>query len=146
MPWMERTRKNRVGYPRKRAKSGSLWTWAAPKKIAAARVSSGYNRSPDTAVKDARLQIKEGDQWKDAPGGSLQSNYRVTFVINLANPVTAQHVRLVSSDDDYMRIYELELYDRKLKDRPMVVRVECGTRMPGSRNRAGCAQLPRYFL
>ena len=105
------------------AQEGEKWIaldLGAPKKIAAARVSSGYNRSPGTAVKDARLQIKEGDQWKDAPGGSLHSNYRHTFVINLANPVKAQHIRLVSSDDDYMRIYELELYDRKLKDRSMV--------------------------
>lgn len=105
------------------AQQGEKWIaldLGFPKTIAAARISSGYNRGLGTAVKDAKLQIKEDDQWKDVPGGSVQSNNRITFVINLAEPVTAQHVRLVSSDEGYMRIYELELYEQKLKDRPMV--------------------------
>ncbi len=86
------------------------------KTIAGARITSGYGKKPGTAVKDAKFQMKRGEAWSDIPGGSLRGNSRLACTINFREPVRTRHIRLVSNDTTYVRIYELALFAKPMKD------------------------------
>jgi len=86
------------------------------REIACVRVTSGFNRSPEAAVKNARLQMKEGDAWRDIPSAALRNNRQTVCTVNFKEPVTAREIRLVSDDSTYVRIYELALYAKPMPD------------------------------
>ncbi|MDP6504340.1 MAG: hypothetical protein QF886_12030, partial [Planctomycetota bacterium] len=44
-----------------------------------------------------------------------RQNQKITVVINLGEPVTAQQVRLTSTDDGYVRIYEIVLFEKEIE-------------------------------
>jgi hypothetical protein len=80
------------------------------KTLRSAEITSGYRKSPDSAVRSARLQVEAGGEWVDVPGASFAGNRRTVVTLNFDEPVAAQRVRLVSADATYVRIYELALY------------------------------------
>jgi hypothetical protein len=86
------------------------------REIGAARITSGLNRSPDSVVKSMRLQVKDGDAWRDIPSTAIEGNRRVVRSIDFKEPVRARHVRLCSDDESYVRIYEMALYARPTGD------------------------------
>jgi hypothetical protein len=86
------------------------------REIGAARITTGLNRSPDSVVKSMRLQVKDGDTWKNIPSAAVEGNRQVVRTIDLKQPVRARHVRLWSDDAGYVRIYELALYAKPTGD------------------------------
>ena len=81
-------------------------------------VVTGWQHSSRYAASAFDVQIKQGDQWETVTGGSIRDNSRIEIEIALEEPVTAQYVRLVSDTDDYLRIYEIALFDRDLDIEP----------------------------
>ncbi|MHC5055004.1 MAG: discoidin domain-containing protein [Planctomycetota bacterium] len=82
----------------------------AKRAIRSAEITSGYRKSPDSAVKSAKLQAEAEGEWVDVPGASFAGNRRTVLTLNFDGPVTARRVRLVSADPTYVRIYEFALY------------------------------------
>jgi hypothetical protein len=81
-------------------------------------VVTGWQQSSQYVASAFDVQIKRGDQWETVTGGSIRDNSRIQIEIALEEPVTAQHVRLVSDTDDFLRIYEIALFDRQLDIEP----------------------------
>lgn len=85
-----------------------------PREFRSVGVVSGWKKEAQYAVNDFELQTKLGDKWTTLPGGKIQDNSYLTIAINLPEPVTAQHIRLVSPDSGFVRIYEIGLFDEEL--------------------------------
>jgi len=97
--------------------SGEKWIeldLGAPREFRSVGVVSGWKRDAQYAVNDFEVQTKHGEQWRTLPGGKIQDNSYLTIAISLPEPVTAQHVRLVSPDSGFVRIYEIGLFDEEL--------------------------------
>ncbi|MFW6114216.1 MAG: discoidin domain-containing protein [bacterium] len=97
--------------------SGEKWIeldLGEPKTFRSIGVVSGWKKQARYAVNDFEVQMKHGDQWKTLPGGKIQDNMYPTIPVNLTEPVTAQHIRLVSPDSGFVRIYEIGLFDEEL--------------------------------
>ena len=69
------------------AQEGEKWIaldLGAAQSIACARIVSGYNRGPGTAVKNAKLQAERDGKWADIPSASISGNRQTERVINFA--------------------------------------------------------------
>jgi hypothetical protein len=77
-------------------------------------VVTGWQEKRQYVAENFDIQTKVGDQWRTVPGGEIRDNSRVRVEVSFEDPLTARHVRLVSSDDDYFRIYEIALFDQIL--------------------------------
>jgi hypothetical protein len=78
-------------------------------------IVTGWKQSREYVAGDFDVQVKRGDEWHTLAGGAIRDNSRVELGIDLETPVTAQYVRLVSDTNDFFRIYEIALFDRKLE-------------------------------
>jgi len=97
--------------------SGEKWIeldLGSPKTFCSIGVVTGWKQDAQYAMRNFELQTKQGDQWTTLPGGKIQDNPYLTVPINLPEPITAQHVRLVSSDSGFVRIYEIGLFGEEL--------------------------------
>jgi hypothetical protein len=100
------------------AAGGEKWIvldLATERTIASARITTGYRKTPESAVRDARLQVDRGGEWVDVPGARVRGNRRTVVAMNFDEPVTARRVRFVSGDTTHVRVYELELYAEPLE-------------------------------
>lgn len=97
--------------------SGEKWIeldLGTPKQFRSVGVVSGWKKEAQYAVNEFEVQTKLGDKWTTLPSGKIQDNSFLTIAINLPEPVTAQHIRLVSPDSGFVRIYEIGLFDEEL--------------------------------
>ena len=79
--------------------NGATWIeldLGRPKTFRSVWVVSGWQRDQQYVAANFDVQIKVGDRWKTIPGGAIRGNSRIETEINLAEPITAQHLRLVS--------------------------------------------------
>lgn len=97
------------------------------REIGAARITTGLNRSPESVVKSMKLQIKDGEAWKDIPSATVEGNHLVVRPISFKETVRARHIRLVSEDESYVRIYEIALYAKPTGDAPPATEVPAAT-------------------
>ncbi|WP_218934198.1 discoidin domain-containing protein [Rosistilla ulvae] len=81
-------------------------------------VVTGWNNSADLVVRDFDIQIKQGDQWTTLPDGKVRGNQQKQCEVSLSKPVTAQHIRLFSPSNGFMRVTEVALF----ADRPNIQR------------------------
>ena len=82
-------------------------------------VVSGWDHRHSHVARDFDIQIKSIDGWETPGGCEIRANDQVQREIRFDEPITARQLRLVSDADDYLRIYEIALFDRHLKiDRP----------------------------
>jgi hypothetical protein len=84
------------------------------KTISSIWIVTGWKQSRQYVADDFEVQVKRGDEWHTLAGGTIRENSRIQLGIDLETPVHAQHVRLVSDTNDFFRIYEIALFDRKL--------------------------------
>ncbi|MBI9015871.1 MAG: discoidin domain-containing protein [Phycisphaerae bacterium] len=77
-------------------------------------VVTGWNMDSAYAVKNFDIQIKNNDSWQTLDGATIRDNNSATVVINLSESISAQHVRFVSNDKGYVRVYEIGLLNEKI--------------------------------
>jgi len=97
--------------------SGEKWIaldLGTPKAFRSVGVVTGWQKDARYAVNGIEVQTKCGEEWKTLPRGKIEDNSYLTVAINLPEPVTAQHIRLLSSDAGFVRIYEIGLFDEEL--------------------------------
>ena len=87
-----------------------------PKTFRSVWVASGWDQRSDTVAANFDIQVKDGDSWKTIPGGEVRDNTRMEREIVLTKPITAQHLRLTSGTNGFLRVYEIALFDRVLED------------------------------
>ena len=85
-----------------------------PKTIQTIWVVSGWQNSNEYVATNFDVQIKRDGQWQTLDAGKIRSNNSVQREIVLAEPVTTQHLRLTSTVDGYVRIYEIAPFAEKL--------------------------------
>lgn len=85
------------------------------KTIGSIWVVSGWKKEVSFVARDFEVQTKIEGEWQTVSGGNIQGNSSIKREIVLDAPVNAQHVRLVTSSNEFFRIYELALFDRKLE-------------------------------
>ncbi|HJN13724.1 MAG TPA: discoidin domain-containing protein [Pirellulaceae bacterium] len=89
---------------------GGVWIeldFGRPRTFESIWVITGWKNSSQYAVANFDIQIKRDDKWQTLPNGTVRNNSDVRREIIFAEPVTAQHLRLVSETDDYLRVYEI---------------------------------------
>jgi hypothetical protein len=98
------------------AQSGPKWVeidFGEPKEFRCVSIVTGWKKEARYAAKNIAVQTEVDGQWKTLPGAEVKGNGSVELAINLQQPVTAQQVRLVSTDTDYVRIYEVEIFNEE---------------------------------
>jgi hypothetical protein len=83
-------------------------------KIESVWVITGWKNSEAFSAGSFDIQIKQNGEWQTAPGGSVRNRREVRQEVVFAEPVTTQHLRLVSKTDDYLRVYEIAPFASKL--------------------------------
>ena len=102
------------------AQEGEKWIeldLCEPTEFRCISIVSGWQNRGEHAVKHLAVQTKVRGKWKAIPGAEVKGNGAVEFSINLQQPVTAQQVRLVSSDEGYVRFYEVGLFNECLPEK-----------------------------
>ena len=89
------------------------FAWAAPVRIGAARMVSGYNADGrlEAAVSDFAIERLDGTVWTPVPGAAVRGNASIDWCGRFA-PVEASRIRLTitGTHGDVARIWEVELY------------------------------------
>jgi len=99
------------------AQSGKKWIeldLGKAQEFRCITVASGWKNQAEYAVRTLTVQTSVGGRWKTLPGGEVRGNDSVEFIINLPQPVTARTIRLVSTDEGYVRIYEVGVFNESL--------------------------------
>lgn len=81
-----------------------------------AHLHTGYGST--SAVANAKLQSWTGSAWADIPGASVSGNTATDLQLLFSGPVTTSRVRLSSSDNGYVRVKELKLFNSALSGCP----------------------------
>ena len=89
-----------------------------PKTFQSIWVVSGWKNSSQYVAANFDAQIKRDGKWQTVQHGAIRDNTSVRREIVLKKAVTAQHLRLVSKTDGYLRIYEIALFANKLNIAP----------------------------
>ena len=96
------------------------FSWPKEQTISAVRVVSGWydGRRTTDAIRDFKLQYRDGDEWKDVEGLQVKNNARVDAVKKFA-AIRADKVRLAitRSSGDICRIWEVEFYNPEEKSK-----------------------------
>jgi len=82
----------------------------APKTFRSVFVATGWKREAVYAARDFDVQVKRGTVWQTLPGGEIRGNAATVVGVRLAEPVTAQEVRVLVKDAGYARVYEVALF------------------------------------
>lgn len=76
--------------------------------LSCAHVYNGFENEP--GVVDFELQYFSGGNWAVIPGATVTENDTGALRIEFSTPVTASQVRLYSTDNQYVKIKELQLF------------------------------------
>ncbi len=76
-------------------------------------VVSGWNQDPQFVMRNFDIQIKNGDDWQTLAQGEVRGNHEIEFELQLAEPVTAQQVRVAAANTGFMRIYEIAVFEQR---------------------------------
>jgi len=83
-------------------------------------IVSGWMQDPQYIARNFDIQVRNGKQWKTVKQGTVRGNHQIEREIVFDEAVTAQEIRIVSTDSGYFRIYEIALF----KDSPEVRRAD----------------------
>ena len=73
-------------------------------------VVTGWKHESRYVAQEFDVQIKAGDTWRTLAGGAVRDNRKVRCELVLPEPVTARHVRVSTTSDNYFRVYEIALF------------------------------------
>ncbi len=76
-------------------------------------VVSGWNKDPQFVVSNFDVQLKNGDNWQTLPQGEVRGNHEIEFELQLAEAVTAQHIRVAAKNTGFLRIYEIAIFEQR---------------------------------
>lgn len=93
-----------------------------------AHLHTGYGDT--SAVANARLQAWTGSAWSDIAGAAVSNNTATDLQLLFSNPVSASRVRLTSSDNGYVRVKELKLFNAALSGCPGLASASQGSGTP----------------
>lgn len=74
-------------------------------------LATGWKMESQYAVQSFDVAIKEGGHWVTLPGGSIRGNSSIVVPLILAEPVTAQEVKITINDSGFNRIYEVAIFE-----------------------------------
>ena len=76
-------------------------------------VVTGWKKESQYAARDFDVQVKEGEDWKNLPGGEIRGNTGVVIPVLLEKSVTASQLRIDFQNSGYNRIYEVAIFAEK---------------------------------
>ena len=83
----------------------------APKTIASIWVVSGWKREESYVAGDFDVQVMADEKWRTVEGGKVRGNRSTEKEIRLAEPITAQKIRIQAANQLFFRIYEVAAFD-----------------------------------
>ncbi|NWK55256.1 discoidin domain-containing protein [Verrucomicrobiaceae bacterium N1E253] len=98
--------------------SGEKWVeidLGETKQFRSIQIITGWKREANYSVDNIAVQTKVDGAWETLPGAEIRDNQSIEITINLPKPVSAQELRLVSTDQRHVRIYEVALYNQILQ-------------------------------
>jgi hypothetical protein len=96
---------------------GDMWIeldLGEAKMIRSLWVVTGWKNEKPYVATDFDVQTKVDGEWQTIPNGKIRGNSKIQRKINLTDPLTTQHLRLVASGGSYLRVYELAAFDHEL--------------------------------
>jgi len=87
------------------------------KTIASVGVLTGWQHDPAHAARHLEVQVKQDDEWTAV--AAVDDNAGVSAALNFDKPTSARHLRLLSNDPGYLRVYEVGVFAKTIEIEPL---------------------------
>ena len=79
--------------------------------LAQAHLYTGYQTQSGSWITNIQLQAWSGSTWTNIPGGAITNTNSFAYVLTFTAPVTADRLRLLTTDTTFARLREITLWD-----------------------------------